>query len=273
MLEYLESGFASALWQMVSGVLSFVFVAYILHAVGTKLKANMAAFLGKVYRIVVIPGEFVRNVGISLACMITRVKVRRHIITTDATGSYVSITHSRIEAGTPAGFIRNLVILTAPIWFGCVVIGVIALIAGGTGLIPDVKGVMPSEDIGVVSYVTAVFAAAVTMLLSFVCVWHWTSPFCLFCLMCFVSIATEITIDTRGIWAIKAGLFGIFVGLIFLNAIPGISTAISSIGRTVRPVLFGLQATLIFVAMFDFVAALIFGGLNRVTHNKSKKTK
>lgn len=131
MLEYLESGFASALWQMVSGVLSFVFVAYILHAVGTKLKANMAAFLGKVYRIVVIPGEFVRNVGISLACMITRVKVRRHIITTDAPGSYVSITHSRIEAGTPAGFIRNLVILTAPIWFGCVVIGVIALIAGG----------------------------------------------------------------------------------------------------------------------------------------------
>jgi len=273
MIEYLESGFSSALWQMMSGVLSFVFVAYVLHVVGTKLKVCLEALFGKAYRIVVIPGEFFRNVGVSLACMLTGVKMRRHVITNDATGSYTSITHSRIEAGTPTGFIRNLIILTAPIWFGSIVMALIALVAGGAGLIPDVKGVMPSEEIGFVSYITAVFAEALSMLLSFVCVWHWTSPFCLFCMMCFVSIATEITIDTGGLWAIKTGLFGIFVALILLNSIPGVSTAITSIGRTIRPVIFGLQATLLFVVMFDFVAVLIFGGINRAVHRKNKKKK
>lgn len=273
MLEHFESGFNAALCQMASGVLSFVFLAYLLHLVGTRLKKNMSDLFGKAHRVIVIPGEFFRNAGVAIACMITGVKMRRHVITNDSTGTSASITHSRIEAGTPTGFIRNLIILTAPIWFGCIVLMIIALVAGGAGLMPDVKSVMSSEDVGLVSYVVSVFTEAVSMLLSFVCVWHWTSPFCLFCLLCFVSIATEITIDTRSVWAIKSGLFGLFVLLILVNAIPGISSAIANLGKVARPVVFGLHVTLLFVVIFDFAAACVFGCVGRIFRRKGKKGK
>lgn len=268
MREYFEAGFSAAVMQMFTGVLGFVFLAYLLHLVGTRLKSSLKKLFGKVERILSVPGEFFRNVGVSIACLITGTKVRRHVIRNDETGNSTSITHSRLPAGTPIGFVRNLIILTAPIWFGSAVLVVFVLLAGGTGMMPDVKNIFADGDVGFVQYVTSVFWEALSMLGSLVCVWHWTSPFCLFCLLCFISIATEITIDTKGIWSIKAGLFGLFVLLIVLNAIPGVTTAFSAIGKTVRPVLFALHVVLLFVVFFDFVAALVFGALVKIFHRK-----
>ena len=266
MREYFEAGFTQALLQMCNGVLSFVFLAYLLHLVGSRLKCEMKSLFGKFERVLAVPGEFFRNVGISIACMLTGTKIRRHIIRSDESGTSASVTHSRMEAGTPMGFIRNLIILTAPIWFGCIVLGIFVFVAGGVGMMPDVKSVFADGDVGFIKYVTSVFWEALSMLGSLVCVWHWTSPFCLFCLVCFISIATEITIDTRSIWSIKAGLFGLFVILIVLNAIPGMTTAFATIGRTVRPILFRLHVILLFVVFFDFAAVWLFKALSAVFH-------
>jgi len=270
MREFFESGFSAAVWQMISGVLSFVFLAYLLHLVGSQLKAEMALLFGKVHRIIVIPGEFFKNVGVSIACLLTGVRMRRHVIANDASGSTTSITHSRLPAGTPSGFVRNLVILTAPIWFGSLVLTLIALVAGGAGMLPDVKSVFANGDPGAFAYAAAVATEAVSMLCSLVCVWHWTSPFCLFCILCFISIATEITIDSRSIWAIKTGLFGLFVLLILLNAIPGVSTVIATVGTGIRPVVFTLHVILSFVVLFDLVAFCLFRVLAKVFRRRKR---
>ena len=120
---------------------------------------------------------------------------------------------------------------------------------------PDVRAAFTDGDMGLFKYATLVFWEATSLLGSLVCVWNWTSPFFLFCLICFVSVATEVTIDSHGIWSIKAGLFGLFVVLVVLNA---------ALGRTVRPALFALHVILLFVVLFDLVVVLFLWMLVRI---------
>lgn len=264
MRECLETGFLSAIGQMCVGVLSFVLLGYLLHLVGTRLKTAMADLSSGTQRMLVIPGEFFRNVGISIACLVTGVKMRRHVISDDTTGSSASLTHANLSAGTPTGFIRNLIVQTSPIWFGSLILVAFVLVAGGAGLMPDVRAAFTDGDMGLFKYATLVFWEATSLLGSLVCVWNWTSPFFLFCLICFVSVATEVTIDSHGIWSIKAGLFGLFVVLVVLNAIPGVTSLIAALGRTVRPALFALHVILLFVVLFDLVVALFLWMLVRI---------
>lgn len=268
MREYFETGFSAAVMQMFVGVLSFVLLAYLLHLVGTRLKSSMNKLFGKAERILSVPGEFFRNVGVSIACLITGTRMQRHVVRNDTNGDMASVTHSRLPAGTPMGFVRSFIILTAPIWFGSLVLVVFVLVAGGAGAMPNVKDVFSNGEVGFVQYMTSLFLEAFSMLASMVCVWNWTSPFCLFCLLCFISIATEISISTRDMWSIKAGLFGLFVILIILNAIPGVTTAFAAIGKTIRPVFFTLHVVLLFVVFFDFIAALALSFLAKILHRK-----
>ena len=268
MREYFEAGFSAAVSQMVVGVLGFVFLAYLLYLVGTRLKESEKRLFGKVERVISVPGEFFRNMGVSVACMLTGTKVRRHLFRDDKTGDASSVTHSRLDAGTPISFLRTFVILTAPIWFGSLILMIFVLVAGGTGIMPHVKDIFADGDVGLLQYATSVFLESLSMLSSLVCVWHWTSPFCLFVMICFISIATEISISTLDIWAIKTGLFGVFVLLIILNAIPGMTQAFAAIGKTVRPALFTLHVVMLFVVFVDFLAFLILGALAKIFHCK-----
>lgn len=256
MLERLDSATVAALKQILAGFGGFFLLALLLNIVGGKIRTLLQARLGRAYNYLVQPGTSCSAFGRWIACLLTFTKVSERLFV-DFSGRSLGYVKYELPRGSVLSPLRRFVVETAPVWFGCAVVTLIAALAGGTGLLPDVKWIVPDQTVPIPTYVTKVAMGGVGMFTSMVGVWHWTSPFCLVCLYLFLCIASEISLGEQEFRQIWSGTLILAVFLFLLNLIPCVGPGIEKLMRYLLPHVFVLHTILFFVFLFNVAFYLL----------------
>lgn len=263
MLEYLDIATKATLRQVIFGF-GFIFaIALILNKIGRNLCGILSSRLGHFYDYFILPGCITHEMGRTIGCLISGIRVDRFEIFNLKTDDSERIPVA-VSANGRFAFARRFLILTGPLWVGTLIVGLMATLAAGTEILPSYSecfGV--EEDVGLLSYVMALGVQSLLMAGRLLFVWHWTSPFCLLAFYLLFCIGSQITISGKSMLLIWQSVLCIFPIFFVLNLIPGINTGLAWLGARVTPIAFTIHVTLMFVVMLDFafwlIAHFLFG--------------
>lgn len=257
MLEYLDVATKTTFHQIVYGFVVVFAIALFMNSVGRKLRAQLAGRLGSFYDYFVLPGCLCHEVGRTIGCLVSGVRVDRfevfNLDTDDSSRIPIAVSVNKRFA-----FIRRFLILTGPIWFCAVLVGLVALIAAGSKTFPSYASHFGAgEDVGIVSYFAALATSAVSMVVNLFFAWNWTSPFCLLVFYLLFCIGSQTRISASSMLLIWQSILCVFLLLFVLNLIPGVSAGVRWLGARIMPAVFMLHVTLLFSAFLNVVFLLI----------------
>ncbi len=266
MLDYLDIATRTTVRQIFFGFGIIFLIALMLNAIGRRLRNILASKLGDFYDYLVLPGCLCHELGRTIGCWLSGTGVGKFEIFNLKTDDCRRIPIA-VNVNTRFAFLKRFLILTGPVWFGCAIVCVMTTLAAGTEILPSYTQSFEGEtDVGLISYATALVTQGIAMLTSFVFVWHWTSPFCLIAFYFLFCIASQITISGRAMLLIWQSVIAVFLLLFLLNLIPGVNTGLAWIGDRIKPAVFMLHVTMLFVVFIDLiflVIARIFFGKGR----------
>lgn len=268
MLEYLDVAVKTTCCQIVYGFVIVFVVALFMNAVGKKLRSQLAGRLGCFYDYFVLPGCLSHEIGRTLGCLISGVRVDRFEVFNLDIDDSVRIPIA-VSVNKRFAFVRRFLILTSPIWFCGALVGLATLIAAGSETFPSYSThFVPGEDVGIVSYFVALFTSAVAMVVNLFFAWNWTSPFCIVVFYLLFCIGSQTRISVRSMLLIWQSILCLFVLLFILNLIPGVNSGIHLLGERIMPAVFMLHVTLLFSAFLNVVFLLFV----RLMPGKSHRT-
>lgn len=272
MVDYIDGAIRSAAWQVVAGMGSFFVLSLLMEWVGGMLRRRATSIFGKAYDFLLMPGTMCRDAAHALGRLATGVKVTRHSLAgVPGVEGEVEPTHAEMRVGTFKSLIQDLVIATAPIVLGSLILVVVTLVAGGKAMLPDASGVVVDGKMpGVCAYYGALAAAMPGMLASMASVWKWTSPFSLLSLYLFFCLATEMRLSGKELKGCLRGIILFAVVLVVLNCIPGLGKLLTMGAVKLVPYVFKLHAILLFAVVLDLVFAILLGFLAKLLGRKPK---
>jgi hypothetical protein len=257
MIEYLDVATNATLHQIIYGFVIVFAVALFMNSIGEKLRSQLAGRLGGFYDYFVLPGCLCHEVGRTLGCLISGVGVDRFEIFNLDTDDSVRIPIA-VSVNKRYAFLRRFLILTGPIWFCAIIVGVIAMLAAGSETFPSyAEHVGTNGEVGIISYLAILFTSACSMVVSLIFAWNWTSPFCLLVFYLLFCISSQTRISKGSLLLIWQSVLCVFVVLFVLNLIPGVNTGIRWIGARIMPGVFLLHVTLLFSAFLNVVFLVI----------------
>lgn len=273
MIEYLDTATKITFHQIVYGFVIVFAIALFMNGVGKKLRAHLAGRLGSFYDYFVLPGCLCHEVGRTLGCFVSGVGADRFEVFNLDTDDSVRIPIA-VSANKRFAFVRRFLILTGPIWFCSVLVGLVALIAACSETFPSYSAHFSSgEDVGLILYVAALCTSAFAMVASLFLAWHWTSPFCFVVFYLLFCIGSQTRISGRSMMLIWQSILCVFALLFILNLIPGVNMGICWLWEHVMPAVFMLHVTLLFSAFlnvaFLLLVRLLPGKARRVNDNLS----
>ena len=257
MIEYLDIATKTTFRQIVYGFVIVFAIALFMNGIGRKLRAHLAGRLGSFYDYFVLPGCLCHEAGRTLGCLVSGVGVDRFEIFNLDTDDSVRIPMA-VSVNRRLAFIRRFLILTGPIWFCAVLVGLVALIAAGSETFPSYSAYFsPGEDVRIISYLVTLVTSSAKMVVSLFFAWHWTSPFCLLVFYLLFCIGSQTRISARSMLLIWQSILCLFAFLFVLNLIPGVNSGIRWLGERIMPAVFMLHVTLLFSAFLNGVFLLI----------------
>ena len=257
MIEHLDIATKTTFHQIVHGFVIVFAIALFMNGVGRKLRAHLAGRLGSFYDYFVLPGCLCHEVGRTIGCLISGVGVDRFEIFNLDTDDAVRIPIA-VSVNKRFAFIRRFLILTGPIWFCATLVGLVAWIAAGSETFPSYASHFSAgEEVGLVSYMTALGTSAVAMVVDLFFAWNWTSPFCLLVFYLLFCIGSQTRICGSSMLLIWQSILCVFVFLLVLNLIPGVNSGVRWMGERIMPTVFMLHVTLLFSAFLNVVFLLI----------------
>lgn len=212
-------------------------------------------------------GVACHETGHALGCLLTGTKIVEFVpfrIREEGDGSvtlgYVShATHPESRLWRMGEFL----IATGPIWFGALVLTLLARGFAGADLLPPAVD-MSLASSGPLDYLGNVLLFARRMLASSMAVWHWKSPWTLLYLYLSFCVATEVKLsppDLAGMWR---GLLAICTTVLALHLVPFASRWLDALYACVRPWLFVFHVLLCFALLLDLVFLAAFFVLRRL---------
>ncbi len=265
MLEYLDVATTTTLRQIFFGFILVFIVALFINHIGGKLRNVLSSKLGDFYDYLVLPGCLCHEAGRTLGCLITGTGFDRFEIFNLKTDDSERVPIA-VNVNKRFAFLKRFIILTGPIWFGCLVVCLIAVFAAGVSFLPSYSAAFEDADVGIIGYATTLVIESLKMVVSLFFVWHWTSPFCLVVFYLLFCIGSQIKISGKSCLLIWQSMLCVFLILFVLNLIPGINASVAWVGEKIMPVVFVLHVTLLFVAMlnlFFYFLARVFLGKGR----------
>lgn len=257
MIEYLDMATKATIHQIVHGFVVVFAIAIFMNGVGRRLRLHLAGRLGSSYDYFVLPGCLCHEVGRTIGCLVSGVGIDRFEVFNLDTDDSVRIPIA-VSANKRFAFIRRFLILTGPIWFCSVVVGLVALLAAGSATFPSYASHFSAgEDVGLVSYMAALGTSAVGMVINLFFAWNWTSPFCLLVFYLLFCIGSQTRISGSSMLLIWQSILCIFALLFVLNLIPGVNAGVRWLGDRIMPAVFMLHVTLLFCAFLDVAFLLI----------------
>lgn len=257
MIEYLDVATKATLHQIIYGFVIVFAVALFMNSIGEKLRSQLAGRLGGFYDYFVLPGCLCHEVGRTLGCLISGVGVDRFEIFNLDTDDSVRIPIA-VSVNKRYAFLCRFIILTGPIWFCAIIVGVIAMFAAGSETFPSyAEHVGTNGEVGIISYLAILFTSACSMVVSLIFAWNWTSPFCLLVFYLLFCIGSQMRISKGSLLLIWQSVLCVFVVLFVINLIPGVNTGIHWIGTRIMSGVFLLHVTLLFSAFLNVVFLVI----------------
>ena len=257
MIEYLDIATKTTFHQIVHGFVIVFAIALFMNGIGRRLRAHLAGRLGGFYDYFVLPGCLCHEAGRTIGCLISGVGVDRFEVFNLDTDDSMRIPIA-VSLNKRFAFIRRFFILTGPIWFCAILVGLVTLLAAGSETFPSYASHFSAdEEVGLVSYMTVLGTSAVAMVVNLFFAWHWTSPFCLLVFYLLFCIGSQTRISGHSLLLIWQSILCVFVLLFILNLIPGINSGVRWLGGQIMPAVFMLHVTLLFSAFLNVVFLLI----------------
>ena len=257
MVDYLDTAIKTTFHQIVHGFVIVFAIALFMNGAGKKLRAHLAGRLGSFYDYFVLPGCLCHEVGRTLGCLVSGIRVDRFEIFNLDVDDSVRIPIA-VSVNKRFAFVRRFLILTGPIWFCGVLVGLVAFVAAGSKTFPSYSAHFGfGEDVGIVSYTVALCTSAFAMVANLFLAWHWTSPFCFVVFYLLFCIGSQTRISGRSMLLIWQSILCVFVILFVLNLIPGVNSGICWLGEHIMPGVFMLHITLLFCAFLDVAFLLL----------------
>jgi hypothetical protein len=258
-MEYFDIATKAALKQVFDWFIFIFLLGLILHGVGAKLRSRLSKKMGDFYDYFILPGRMCHEFGRTLGCFLTSTKSGKFELFNLETDASLRIPVAA-SLNSKFAFLKRFVILSAPIWFGCFVVGVIAYFAAGSDFLPKYSECFPGpERPSVISYSVTLLMEAVKMIGSLVFAWRWTSPFCLLVFYILFCVGTQIKISGKSFLMIWRSILGIFFFVFLLNLVPGVNKCLLWFNDAVAPFLFAIHVTVLFVLFFNLSFLLLTG--------------
>lgn len=258
-MEYLLSAMERAVFEVAILFGGVFLLATMLWFASQRLRGDGYSRFGRAYVYFVAPGVICHETGHALGCILTGTRIIEFVPFRISGNELGHVTHECRK--TFLGRIANFFIGTGPIWFGCLMIFLLARLLGGSELLEGLETLSPLPGESILGYCCSALKGVAWMLRSVFSPSNWGSirfPVCFYLIFC---IASEITLSPPDLQSTWSG-FASLVALIFiLNLIPVVSAWFCLLVASMMPSLYVLHSLLLFVLMFDlgllFVAWLI----------------
>lgn len=259
MANYLTAVFSRALNQLLllfGGIFLFAFL--LCHVAGEIRGAGVSLF-GRGYYYLVSPGVACHETGHALGCLVTGTEIVRFepFRPRGDTLGYVQYRYSQNEGLVSS--LRHLVIGTAPVWFGCLMIWLCAKLFAGTVFLPKFSDEFPLDPYPKSKrYWGGVFKTAWRMLWNTLRVWRWKSTLNVVYLYLVFCIASEMTLSWADVCGAWKGLVALVVLFVLLNAVPWFGRKVGMMAWKAAPFLFKVHVVMAFVLLGDVLFAVLF---------------
>ena len=216
-----------------------------------RLRGDGYSRFGRAYVYFVAPGVVCHETGHALGCILTGTRIVEFVPFRLSGNELGHVTH--VSRRTFFGQIANFFIGTGPVWFGCLVVLLLARLLGGREFLEGLKDMSPLPGGPITGYCGRVLHGATWMLKTVFSPSNWGSllfPVCFYLIFC---VASEITLSPPDLQSTWRG-FASLVALIFLlNLVPVVSAWMCLLVDKMMPFLYVFHSILLFVLLFDWV--------------------
>jgi hypothetical protein len=269
MLDYLDTAVVNACRQLLGGFGIVFVLAFIMGMMSQKRRVMGSGFLGKSYYYFVAPGVMFHELGHAIGCILTLTKVVEFApfrIQGETLGHVRYVKSGRLQS------VRECIIATGPVWFGCVVIFLLGLLMEGKEFLPVYSEAFPEGEPSFLGYLGGMFSAALGMFTSMLSNWNWLSPTYLLLLYLLFCITSEITLSSTDLAGMWRGFSPIVFFVILINLIPGVHVLSVKLTGLLAPTMFFIHSTLLLVLFIDIAFYVVFKMLVRIFCGRRKRS-
>lgn len=248
-MEYLLSAIERTVFEIVILFGGVFALATMLWFASQRLRGDGYSRFGRAYVYFVAPGVVCHETGHALGCILTGTRIVEFVPFRISGNELGHVTH---ECRTTfLGRISDFFIGTGPIWFGCLMILLLARLLGGSELLEGLENLSPLPGGYILGYCCSVLNGATWMLKGVFLPSNWVSllfPVCLYLIFC---IASEITLSPPDLQSTWRGFASLVALILLLNLIPVVSAWLCLLVDKMIPFLYVFHSILLFALLFD----------------------
>lgn len=253
-MDYLISAIERAVFEIVILFGGVFALATMLWFASQRLRGDGYSRFGRAYVYFVAPGVVCHETGHAFGCLLTGTRIVEFVPFRLSGNELGHVTHECQK--TFLGRIADFVIGTGPVWFGCLMIFLLAQLLGGRGLLEGLESLSPLPGGSILGYCISVLNGAAWMLKSVFSPSNWGSILSLLCFYLIFCIASEITLSPPDLQSTWRGFASLVALISLLNLIPVVSAWFCLLVNSMMPSLYVLHSLLLFVFLFDLILLL-----------------
>lgn len=249
-MDYLFSAVERAMFEIAILFGGVFALATALWFASQRLRGDGYSRFGRAYVYFVAPGVVCHETGHALGCLLTGTRIVEFVPFRLSGNELGHVTHVRPR--TFFGQIANFFISTGPVWFGCLMIFLLARILGGREFLEGLEALSPGGG-SIAGYCRCVAGGAAWMMQTVLSPSNWGSisfPVCFYLIFC---IASEITLSPPDLQSTWRGFASLVAAILLLNLMPVVSAWFCLFVDGIIPYLFVLHSLLLFALLFDLL--------------------
>lgn len=253
-MDYLLSAIERAVFEIIILFGGVFALATMLWFASQRLRGDGYSRFGRAYVYFVAPGVVCHETGHALGCLLTGMRIVEFVPFRLSGNELGHVTHECRKSFL--GRIADFFIGTGPVWFGCLMISLLARLLGGRGLLEGIESLSPLPGGSIFGYCFSVLNGAAWILKSVFSPSNWGSmlfPLCFYLIFC---IASEITLSPPDLQSTWRGFASLLALIFMLNFIPVVSAWFCLVVDSLIPSLYVLHSLLLFVLLFDLILLL-----------------
>ncbi len=233
-----------------------------------RLRGDGYSRFGRRYIYFVAPGVICHETGHALGCLLTGTRIVEFVPFRLSGNELGHVTHECRK--TFFGQMANFFIGTGPVWFGCLMIFLLARLLGGRDFFEGLEALSPQGG-SIAGYCCSVIGGAAWMMRTVLSPSNWGSilfPVCFYLIFC---IASEITLSPPDLQSTWRGFVSLIAVILLMNLIPVVSAWFCLFVNSMVPYLFVLHSLLLFALLFDLLILSVAWLVRRVFSERRRR--
>ena len=245
-------------------------IAIIMWYVNQHLRGIGERLLSNRYYYIVSPGIIIHECGHALGCILTGTKIHKFVPFCPQKDGTLGEVEYIAEKGILFK-VSQFFISTGPVWFGCIIILIIANFLVGDDFVEDFLSISPKLGDLLKEYIEALFWGVTIMIKKVFFTKSWFSIRFIVSAYLIYCIGTEITLSKIDMKSMRGGILSIIFVLFILNLIPFFSEYLDFGVWLIRPYVFIFQILLLFVLLINSTILLFYYFVFKVVRKRFVK--